>query len=68
MEKEYLRQEFQRLFYPEDSQTIIESYKLVTDAAFQIVSKQKGKVLKSAIDIDAGHLFQMTILKKFDST
>lgn len=63
MEKEYLRQEFLRLFYPEDLKTVVESYKLVTDAAFQIVSKQKNKVLKSPEDIDAGHLFQMTILK-----
>jgi hypothetical protein len=63
MGKEYLRQEFTRLIYPEDLSTVMESYKLVTDAAFAIVSAQRSKQLKAVEDVDAGHLFQMTILK-----
>lgn len=63
MEKEYLRQEFKRLFYPEELSTVMESYKLITDAAFAIVSVQKSKPLNKVEDVDAGHLFQMTILK-----
>lgn len=64
MEKEYLRSEYQRLFYPEDLPIVIESYKLVTDAAFQIVLEhQKNNTPTSPEDIYAGHLFQMTVLK-----
>jgi hypothetical protein len=63
MEKELLRSEFQRLIYPEDLPTVIESYKLVTDAAFEIISQQKNKQLTLVEDIDCDYLFQMTTLK-----
>ncbi|MBL7935738.1 MAG: hypothetical protein JNM51_08005 [Bacteroidia bacterium] len=63
MEKEELRREYHRLFYPEDLRIAMESYKLVTDAAFQIISSQKGQPLSSNEDIDGMYLFQMTAMK-----
>jgi hypothetical protein len=63
MDKHLLRKEYLRLIYPEDLPTLLESYKLVTDVALEIVAKQKNVLSNSPEDLDAGHLFQMTVLK-----
>lgn len=63
MEKEILRAEYRRLIYPEDLATALESYRLITDAAFEIMKNQKGKMQTNIEDTDAIGIYEMTILK-----
>ncbi len=62
MEQEILRNEYKRLIYPEDLATALESYKLITDAGFEIMKTQKEKT-QNIENTDAIGLYEMTILK-----
>src|SRR3989304_2803966 len=58
-----IRKEYERLLGPEDLPTMIEGYKVITDAGFTILNYH-GRVKATTVrDHEAKLLFQMTVLK-----
>lgn len=58
-----VRNEYKRLLGPEDLPTMIEGYKIVTDAGFTILNQHGREKAKTVWDHDGKLLFQMTVLK-----